>query len=311
MAGEDFDFDAAPRVDRNELLLDAARRIEALAGHLGEGDAAELDDRYGDLIRGLTQDKVEFGELPEIYPIQILELPNADKTSAAWRAALDDGFTFWWLRIPLLLFPRHNWAFTGLEVRIAFSPDEPDAEHRPRAYDILPNRRFDTVMRAGAEFTVGVGLDAHFAVDTGDLSLDAAGLPFSASAGAAADAQAGGRIQFGLAPIRYRMVAARVNHTDLGLTQVFWRLDGSEFFRESSPQLITVLQVPRATKTAEVLGIMQAYRRFTLFPVRLQSLIRELPEALRTFFRQGAPILGRTRYDLSPVIAAASGGERR
>jgi hypothetical protein len=83
---------------------------------------------------------------------------------------------------------------------------------------------------------------------------------------------------------------------------VFWRLDGGEFFRESPPQLIVIVQVPRGCTNPEMLGVMQAYRRFNLFPAGLQAAIRQLPEALRAFFSQGAPIRATARYDLAPAV---------
>jgi len=303
------DFSADVSSERGQLLLDASARLDALGGHLGgtgAGGASCASDNgvsdegdYGSLLRGLTEDSVAFGALPDIIPIPILELPHLDHRSAAWKAALDDGFTFLWVRIPLLLFPRKNWAFNRLEVRIEFNPGEPDPRLRPKAFDILPNRRFDTVMKVGAQFSVKVGADGHFAVDTGNVALNVGGVSASAGAGAGAAGSIGTEV--GFAPVPYRAVAARVNHTDEGLEKVFWRLDGAEFFQEAAPQLAVIVQVPRGCTRPAMLGIMQAYRRFNLFPAGLQAAIRQLPEALRTFFAQGAPIRATARYELIPA----------
>ncbi len=295
-----MDFSANVSGEREKLLLDAAARVDALAGHLGsEPIDAGGGSEYGDLLRGLVEDTAEFGAYPDIYPIPVLDLPNADHTSAAWKAALEDGFTFLWTRIPLVLFPRKNWAFNRLEVRVEFNPREQDPQLRPKAFDILPNRRFDTVMKVGTEVTIRVGADAHFALDTGDAALDIGGVSANVGAGVSAKSSIGGEL--GFAPMPYRAVAARVNHTDEGLERVFWRLDGGEFFRESPPQLIVIVQVPRGCTNPEMLGVMQAYRRFNLFPAGLQAAIRQLPEAFRVFFSQGAPIRATARYKLTPV----------
>ncbi|HWM06594.1 MAG TPA: hypothetical protein VNP92_30005 [Actinophytocola sp.] len=286
-----FSADAVP--DRAALLLDAARRIDSLSGHLGAERVDVPEDHFGELIRGFAEDNVEFGTFPDVYPVPILDLPDADRTSAAWRAAREDGFTFWWVRFPLLLFPRKNWAFTRLEVQLEFNADEPDPLRRPKAFDILPNRRFDTVLRVGAELTVGVGADGHFAVDLPQVP----GLPV----GAGANAEASVRANLAFAPVPYRMVAARVNHSAQGLAKVLWRLDGAEFFEENAPELIVVLQVPKVAEAVHVVGVMQAYRRFNLFPAGLQAIVRELPEALRVFLNRGAPIRAVTRYDLTSM----------
>jgi hypothetical protein len=276
--------------------------LDALAGHLGDEPAGAVHGAsdFGDLVRGLVEDTAEFGTYPDIYPIPVLDLPYVDRTSPAWKAALEDGFTFWWLRIPLVLFPRRDWAFNRLEVRIEFNPQEPDPQLRPKAFDILPNRRFDTIMKAGAQISVTVGADGRFAVNTGNFALDVGGVSASVGAGVRAGASIGGELGFTAMP--YRAVAARVDHTNEGLERVFWRLDGAEFFQENPPQLIVILQVPRGCVSPEMLAVMQAYRRFNLFPAGLQAAIRQLPEALRVFFSQGAPIGATAKYQLTPTI---------
>jgi hypothetical protein len=155
-------------------------------------------------------------------------------------------------------------------------------------------------MKVGTEVAVGVGTDAHFSLNTGNVAFNIGGFSASAGAGIGAKTSIEGELSF--APIPYRAVAARVNHTDEGLERVFWRLDGGEFFRESPPQLVVILQVPRGCTEPEMLGIMQAYRRFNLFPAGLQTAIRQLPEALRVFFSQGAPIQAKVQYALAPTV---------
>src|SRR6266536_1483845 len=102
-SGGRMDFSANVSDERRQLLLDAAARLDALAGHLGDKpvDAVSGDNDYGDLLRGLVEDSAEFGSYPDIYPIPVLDLPYVDRTSAAWKAALEGGFTFSWMRIPL------------------------------------------------------------------------------------------------------------------------------------------------------------------------------------------------------------------
>jgi hypothetical protein len=293
-------FSSDPVQDRRAVLIDAARRVDALQTHLGERTGDQADDGFGNLLRALAEDSVDFGAQPDVYPIPTPGSSATDAATAQRMRALEAGYTFWWMRIPLMLFPRRNWAFTRLEVRIEFNPDGQDARIRPKAYDILPNRRFDTIMHAGAEVTVKLAGDAHFSIDTGNLQLPPIGLPVTGSAGFGTSDEVEANIDVGLG-VKYKVTAARVDHTSEGLPQVFWRLDGAEFFQEPRPELIVVLQVPKEAGAVEMRGVLQAYRRFNMFPAGLQTLIRELPQALRAFFSQGAPIEARTRYDLGPL----------
>lgn len=286
-----MDFSSQAVEDRAALLRDAADRLDRLAGHLGEGDAET--DPYGQLLRDLVTDRAEFAAHPDLRPLPAVS--PAQAAVSAFRMA--DRFSFWWLRIPLLLFPRRNWAFTRLEVRIEFSPHQQRAELRPKAFDILPNRRFDTVMKAGSHVLLSVGADGHFAVQVPEVGV---GLPTlgTATAGVGGSARASVGAEVGYGPVQVRAVAARVDHTAEGLEKVFWRLDGAEFFQENQPELIVVIQVPRRVRTATVVGVLQAYRRFNLFPAGLQAAVRQLPEALRVFFAGGAPLDARATYDL-------------
>jgi hypothetical protein len=304
MLGEDLRFTSGPVVDRKALLIDAAGRVDALQSHLGERSDTPADDGYGNLLRALAEDSVDFAPQPDLYPIPIPGSSETDAASVQRVRTLDAGYTFWWMKIPLLLFPRRNWAFTRLEVRIEFNPDENDPRNRPKAYDILPNRRFDTIMKAGTEVTVKLAADAHFSIDTGNLQLPT-GLPVSAGAGMTTDDTVGAKIDFGVG-VKYNVTAARVDHTSEGLPQVFWRLDGAEFFQEPRPDLIVILQVPKAGPVVEMRGVLQAYRRFNMFPAGLQTLIRELPQALRAFFDKGAPIQARTSYNLGTLGSASA-----
>jgi hypothetical protein len=285
------DFTSAAPDDRVALLLEAATRIDGLAGHLGEG--AAQPDPYSSVLRDLVSDAAQFAAHPDLHP-----LPQVNPASAAVAEfGLGNRFAFYWLRIPLLLFPRRNWAFTRLEVRIEFSPDEQRVDLRPKAFDLLPSRRFDALFAAGAHAQLSVSTDGHFEIATPELYVP---LGSGAGLGAGADAQARASlgVNIGLGPVEFRAVKARIDHTAPGLDRVFWRLDGAQFFQENQPELIVVLQVPREVKAVSVVGVLQAYRRFNLFPAGLQAAIRQLPEALRVFFQQGAPLADRRTYDL-------------
>jgi hypothetical protein len=285
-------FTAAAPADRAALLLDAADRVERLAGHLG--DAAAEPDRYGSMLRDLAEDKAGFAVHPDVRP-----LPQVDPaTEAVAEFRLADRFAFWWLRVPLLLFPRRDWAFTRLEVQIELSPEEPRPERRPKAFDILPSRQFDAVFTVGGHVQVGVGANGHFEVQTPDVVVPlGAGGELGVGAGARAKASVGADL--GLGPVAFHAVKARVDHSAPGLERVFWRFDGAKFFQENQPELVVVLQVPRAVQRASVVAVLQAYRRFNFFPAGLQAMIRQLPEGLRVFFQNGAPIADRQTYDLA------------
>ncbi|MFG2498082.1 hypothetical protein ACGFSB_07650 [Streptomyces sp. NPDC048441] len=305
--------DDAANVDRAAVLLESARRIDTLSGHLGEPRTPD-DSEYGNLLRALAEDTAEFAAFPDVYPVPVEALPKVEAETASRIAALEENYSFWWTEFPINLFPRRNWGFHRLEVRLEFNPDTPADYRRPKAYDILPHRRFDQLLKVEGTIGLRLGGDLRFGADAGPL--DAAVGPVSVTAGAGADAGFGARASVAAGPFSYSSSAARIDHSATGAEKVFWRLDGKEFFQADAPKLIVILQVPRKTREetpdaqvpqvarvareTRVRAVLQAYRHFTYFPAGLQSLIRELPRALQVFFRNGSPIGDRREYVLFP-----------
>src|SRR6266496_756145 len=93
MTSPDLDFGVTPAYDRVGLLADAAARVDALMGHLGDDDPL-VKSEYGDLLRSLVNDVAEFGAYPDVYPIPVSDLPGAKKLSSVRIAALEQGFQF-------------------------------------------------------------------------------------------------------------------------------------------------------------------------------------------------------------------------
>jgi hypothetical protein len=296
----DWSFDMSG-VDRAALLAEAAERFDKFAvTRLGEGAAAAAESPQGALARALVGDVAEFAAAPVVYKItdqdflqQKLDVPFRFKE-------LSKLYSFYWLYFPVALFPRHGTAFNRLEVAVEFNPAEKSGHLRPKAYQILPDKKFETLLQARQQLELGLDENFEFGVKTGQLSGAAGDAQGTLAAGVGVKAAAGAGLVAG--PFVYTIKRAKIEHTAVGLERVFWRLDSREFFEGDDVPLVVIAQVPKGTKSVSVAAAMQAYRHFNWLSAPLQSVIEELPRALRNFFKGGAPLRDQASWDVSPML---------
>ncbi len=290
-------------LDRRELLEDAAREIDALSGHYGDGDAPS-ETPEARLARALSEEFAEFPDYPDILEITARDFAVSHRELPLTFRRRAQDHSYFWMRLPLVLRPKLDWAFSRLELAIEFNPSESSPQLRPTAYAILPDRKFQSVFEGHAQ--VDVGFDANFELTAG---LPAVDIPLPVPASAQADASA--RIGAGLGvKTRYewRLQRARIDHTETGLTRVFWRIDGTEFFAEDVPTPIVVVQVPNAAERLEVAAALQAYRHLSLLNASFQQQIVGLPRRLKDFFTGGSPLRHEASWDLSAALGRRNAG---
>jgi len=285
----DLDFTAdLSGVDRDSLLRDAIWRVDALERHLDGDQASAQLGPAGVLLRSIQEDVAEFGAYPIVYPIAAEDFVQRDGVVPQGFDRLGRTNRFVRIEFPINLFPRSEWSFDRLEVRVEFNPaGEPST--RPKAFDIFPNQQL--VKLAEWKYGVSVSLDS-------ELRLSATvPPPVPAAAGANLAAKTGGSIAIG--PFDYSLKRMAIETTMPGLERVFWRLDGDHFLQNDSPRFIVIAQIPRQTSEVVAAGALQAYRNYDFLTARVKNTFRELPRAIRTFFQHGAPISHEVAYDLT------------
>jgi len=278
-------------VDRASVLEEAARSIDDRRTHLGGADEAVPETPEGQLLRALKDDIAELGDFPEVVKITDQDfLASQFKSVPAPFARLKRDYNFYWVRYPLRLFPRRNWAFNRLELYVNFNQDAPPAD-RPRAYQILPARQFQQLLELSDQLEVH--LDENFQFSAKVSQLDANLPQAEASLGGGVGTDFSGGLGLVVGPFMYRWKRAKVEHTDTGLTSVFWRLDGAEFFQDDAPAFVTILQVPKDVENVQIDAELMAYRYFNFASAGLQDSIRVLSEKLQNWFKGGMPVNDR------------------
>jgi hypothetical protein len=283
-------------VDRTAILHEAAEQFDRARTHLGSGDETR-ESPEGALARELAEESVDFAAYPVVYKITSRDFVSRNLPVPVRFRDLAEKWTFYWLYIPISLFPKRHWGFNRLEVAVEFNPGAKGRRARPKAFQILPAKKFAT------QFQAGVGVDIHldekfeFAVQTGVLEVEAG--PASGKMGGGVEAKVAATTGMVAGPFSYTIKKAKIDHTPIGMEKVRWRLDGAEFFEEDTPELIVIVQVPKGVTKVEVAAAMQAYHKFSFANAGLQEAVKQLPARLREFFYAGLPAERKTLWNIS------------
>lgn len=290
-----FSFDPSD-IDRQALLTQAAAQIDARRSRLGTDDPELPTTPEGDLVRDLMTDQAEFAGFPEIYPITDQSFLTQGFQVPTRFSQLEKNFNFFWCYFPIVLFPRHNWAFNRIEVQIKMVAPDGGAHLQPKAFQILPNTAFQTLLEANMGLEVRLDENAE---------LHLSPLPLDTPAGAAqanVAAKLAGQMGMVAGPFVYKLKKAKIQHSATGAERVFWRIDGSEFFQENTPEFIIVSQVPKVVDEVRIEAGLRAYRYFNFAAASLQQAVKALPETLKGFFQRGAPVWDAATFDISSKL---------
>lgn len=285
-------------IDRNALIAQAALAMDAQRGHLGDVRGVLPETSVGTFVRGLKDDIAEFDKKGNLYPYKIT---RADFTSSGVEVParflkLTQDFNFYEMRIPFNLWPRHDWAFNYLEMQVEL---DVLGDSQPVIYQILPAKQFQDMVSVDGRLEVRLGENFEFQASAPPIVVPTGipGVGASARAEVEASVKSGAGVVIG--PFIYHWKKTKVNNDGLGTRRVFWRIDGAEFFQENDLNLLVIAQTPKVVQQLVVEARMIAGRYFSLANSNLQRAVKQLPEALRTFFQNGAPIPDQHRWDVS------------
>ncbi len=290
----DFSYDMKG-VDRTALLMEAANQLDALQGFLGGEEAGKGETAVGTLTRSFTEDHARFGDLPNMYKITDEYYVSLGLKVPYSFTQLTQNCNFYWLDLPLNLYPKHNWAFRRLEVAIEFNPHATKDGTRPKSYQILPDQKFQTLVELHGNFEVKLDANFEFNVSTGSIPVTMG--PVQGNLEAGAGAKVGGGMGLVIPPYVYSIKQAKIEHSDTGIEEVRWLIDGPEFFQENKPRLTVIIQVLKGAKELKIAAAMQAYRYFKFARADLQEAVKELPRKIKEFFVKGLPIRDETPDD--------------
>ena len=295
----DFSFDMSG-IDRQALLADAAQRLDLRKTPLG-GEAEQVPETpEGALTRALQEDVAEFSAFPVVHKISDEDFLKQKLKVPITVQQLAKDYNFYWIYFPIALFPQQNWAFNRLEVAVEFNPEDPVAYTRPKAYQIMPEKKFQKLLELGDHLEVGIDEGLQFKAKA--LTPELTTKYLEGKLGGYVDVKAAGGLGLVMGPFVYTLKKAKINHTPVGMEKVFWRLDGAEFFQDDDPAIVVLTQIHKDVKQVQVVAVMQAYRYFSYGAAGLQQAVNVLVASAKRFFKSGLPLRDEASWDLTPKL---------
>lgn len=295
----DFTYDVE-NIDRRALLEEAARRFNAQHGHLGGKFEKFETSPEADLALGIIDDEAEFNGFPRLYKITEADFVGNKLPVPVRFKELSQYYNFYDMRFPLLLLPRRDWAFNYLEMRVEMKSPNALPHMQPVAYELMPEKQFQDVVSADGRLVVRIGESFKFSAKAAPPEVDVGIAKVGAEAGVHGELTSDAGVVVG--PFLFRLRKAKIISEGIDGQVVFWRLDGSQFFQENRVLLLVIVQIPKEVKELQVKARFQAARHFNLANSNLQRAVEQLPEAIRTFFKKGAPIGSSGEWDLAPLL---------
>jgi hypothetical protein len=295
----DFDFNMEG-FDRKALLEQAADDLNALRGPLSgtESGSTAPDTPEAAMMRALMDDEAKFGKYPLVYQIKDEDFIQQNRDVPFRFTELTKGYNFYWVRLPVQIMPQDNWAYDRLKLHIQLIAEDAPPHAQPRSYQILPTKKFETLMELSSRLEVSIDPNFEFSAKVASQHVDIG--VAQASIGGGIDANIESHAGLVVGPFMYHIKKAKINHNATGTEEVKWVIDGEEFFQDYDLQMVVIVQVPKATKQFKLLAQMQAYRNFKFAPARLQQAVKQLSEAVKDFFGKGAPVLDDGEWVLPP-----------
>jgi hypothetical protein len=296
----DFDFGGDSRL---AFLEEAQKNLIGLGAELSEGgrentggeDAASK--AASDLLVQLGQELAEFTAYPEVLPLEKKHFTEHGLAVPPRFSDLTQNFRFYWIRIPLTLWPQEGLPFTKLECALAFNPGTTQGHLRPVSQMILPDKQFAQQLALTGSLNLTIGQTFEFEAATGKADLQTGPQGSKLKAGAEVKVSEAGNLGLIVGPFMYRLKKALIDHSPPGTEKVFWRLSDARFLREDTPDFIVVLRVPHAVNKVEVTAGLQAYHQENL----LARFLSYLSLRAAAFFRKGAPTSDSKTWLIPPL----------
>jgi len=305
----DFSLDLS-NIDRDAYIYEAAKladdikdREPVLSGNL-KPDSITVPSNYnplssdssksveGQIIRTYAQDMASFAKKPDVYKITDEDFIAKKRDIPHIFSQFTEDYDFYWIRFPINIIKKSNWAFNKIEVIIDFLADTDTPHSYPKVFQILPDKKHMYFIQTSGSVAINIDENFQFAANP---NIESTGLTGAAEVSSKAESNAG----LVLGPFKYSLNKAKVDHSDIGSQWLFWILNGIEFVQDTSPDLIILTQVRKNTKHLNIRAQLQAYCDFSLLNTDIQKIINLLPDNIKNFFVKGCPVRDINEYHLN------------
>jgi hypothetical protein len=244
---------------------------------------------------------------PRVVPLPIIDQDHLTKDLAGGVPVdigkLTEGYAFYYVQVPITLFPKRGFRFREIEVRLVYNPGMPTSE-KPLSYDIFPERKWLQVVSLQEDLELVLDESAHFKLQppgtsqallllgttigqgtaqamSPEIALALTSMGVDIGAKLAAEVKAGATIKLG--PFHYLIRRALTRSEGRGNDLALWRFSAREDIdADEELHVAVVLQVPRTLKTVKITPLVLADLGRQSLQAKFEGVIQSLKGALGT-----------------------------
>jgi hypothetical protein len=200
-----------------------------------------------------------------------------------------EDYLFYYIRIPITLYPKSGWAFTNLECKLNLCSNESDYNNCPVIHDIFPHDVWSDLFHVTNYANIGLDETLNFKLSTEFLDhlITKSGLNLSTAV--LGEIKAKQEIVFG--PFTYNVRRAKIIGRGRGNVVGFWRLEGKDYIDKEDLTLGVVVLLPK--KANSILNIEAEIRvshQFQMLSAKFKEWFSFFSIQLQKFINDGAPL---------------------
>lgn len=281
------------------FVKQAAAKLPSALANLGGGDASAgpTAQQIADLGRNVAR-------LPENQPLLTPIRPDQFVSQGLGvPARLRDQnrkSTFYWVEFPLVLQPYVGHRVRRVERNLRLATTPPGAA---LFRSVLPDQKFVELLSGKTGATLKLAENMEFSATTPSEIDDFAKLVAQGKAKASVEVSAAAEAGLVAGPFEYRVRKAKIEHSPNQTNEMFWRVDGEEFFEGATAEFVAILEVPKTTTTLVIDAAVQTAFAFQWWSSDLSVVFDQVSDRLRGFIEAGAPRQDAKSWDVSAQLA--------
>lgn len=276
------------RIETQKLLASAIVSSQKWEGTLGKKKKGKAEKVFEALANG----RIELGN-PQAY---ICRLDAADferngttlSPEIAKSMQAKDGYHFYVLRVPVLLFPARGAQYRLLESQLTFAPIQ--GNRAPAIQSIFPEPFWKPVLNFGGKLDLALDGNLNWGVGISANKTQLAKLDNQMAGRAATMNQLVSFIK--VIPFEHTLGRMEIE-SQFSSKRAMWRLDSSQVIRsQKHTQLIVLLKAPKDAKQITLEGVAQAEVSFDWLTAQVEHILKRLPKAIQNIIknRKGLPL---------------------
>jgi hypothetical protein len=270
-------------IDGSRQLLDQLfKEVKEQEGTLAGGQKLGLGGRA---LKGLLETKVSFGH-PAASLVQLTAKLFDDikvELNPIRRDLLENQFDFYYMILPVSLFPDRGAQFQLVECLLNFGPE---GKSQPIVHKVFPQSQWRSLLEWGGRLDLALNgdLDWEAAIAAGKIA-EVAGIKGVPRGKITAKNRFKGHV---LVPdFTFKLSKAEIIATGEGDTWCKWRLQNPELREQATVPFVVIFQVPQGTKAIELTGKFIAEPRMRWLAAQLDPVFSELSKLFKKLFKKG------------------------